>query len=126
MTTEQGVGKLRSIVLDCPDPRALADFYGQLLGAQVVSDEEDWVVLADASGRRIAFQTSPDYEPPKFPDTTGSQQIHFDVLVDDIEVAQPRALALGASLVQAETDGAFRVYRDPVGHTFCLVWLPES
>ncbi|WP_405181989.1 VOC family protein [Nocardia sp. NBC_01377] len=91
-----------------------------------VSDEEDWVVLADAWGRRIAFQTSPDYQPPKFPDTTGSQQIHFDVRVDDIEVAQPRALALGASLVQAETDGAFRVYRDPVGHTFCLVWLPES
>ncbi|MET8650118.1 MULTISPECIES: VOC family protein [Nocardia] len=126
MTTEQGVGTLRSVVLDCPDPRALADFYGHLLGARVVSDEEDWVVLADASGRRIAFQTAPNYEPPEFPDTKGSQQIHFDVLVDDIEVAQPRALALGAELIQAETDGAFRVYRDPVGHTFCLVWLPES
>lgn len=122
MASEDGVGTLRSVVLDCPEPRALAEFYRRLLGGEVVADDEDWVVLADASGRRIAFQLAPDYRPPEFPDPTGSQQFHFDVLVEDIDAAEPATLALGATLVQGETDGAFRVYRDPVGHTFCLVW----
>ncbi|MGY1946452.1 VOC family protein [Nocardia asiatica] len=71
------------------------------------------------------WRMSPQYKPPRFPDPEASQQVHLDVLVDDIAQAEPAALALGATLVQAETDGAFRVYADPVGHTFCLVWLPE-
>lgn len=85
-------------------------------------DDEDWVVLADASGASIAFQLSPDYRPPEFPDPTASQQFHFDIQVEDVEEAEPKALAIGATLIQAETDGRFRVYRDPAGHTFCLVW----
>jgi hypothetical protein len=37
-------------------------------------------------------------------------------------------LALGATRVTgAVEDGTFRVYRDPAGHTFCLVWgAPED
>ncbi|MEU8899244.1 VOC family protein [Nocardia sp. NPDC048505] len=118
-----GIGSLRSVVLDCPEPRKLAEFYAGLLGAELIEDsEDDWIVLADATGRRLAFQTAPDYRPPRFPDPQASQQIHFDVLVDDIETAQRRVLELGARLVQQDTDGAFRVYADPVGHIFCLVW----
>ncbi|MEU1960799.1 VOC family protein [Nocardia sp. NPDC019255] len=127
MASNNGVGQLRSVVLDCPEPRKLARFYQELLGGDLLEDDDDdWVVLVETSGRRIAFQTAPDYQPPRFPDPEGSQQVHFDVLVDDIEQAEPAALALGATLVQGRTDGAFRVYADPVGHTFCLVWLPEE
>ncbi|MDE1674731.1 VOC family protein [Nocardia gipuzkoensis] len=125
MAANNRVGQLRSVVLDCPEPRKLARFYRELLGGELLEDDDDWVVLVETSGRRIAFQTAPQYKPPRFPDPEASQQIHFDVLVDDIAEAEPVALALGATLVQAETDGAFRVYADPVGHTFCLVWLPE-
>jgi hypothetical protein len=32
-------------------------------------------------------------------------------------------LQLGARLLQKENDDTFRVYADPVGHPFCLVWL---
>jgi Glyoxalase-like domain len=39
------------------------------------------------------------------------------------EVAERKVLALGATRVpDADEDDAFRVYRDPVGHPFCLVW----
>lgn len=127
MTSNNAVGQLRSVVLDCPEPRELAGFYRDLLGGDLLEgDDDDWVVLVENSGRRIAFQTAPQYKPPRFPDPEASQQVHFDVLVDDIEQAEPLALALGATLVQGETDGAFRVYADPVGHTFCLVWLPDE
>ncbi|MGW4326479.1 VOC family protein [Nocardia sp. NPDC004573] len=127
MASNNGVGRLRSVVLDCPEPRKLARFYQELLGGDLLEEDDDnWVVLVETSGRRIAFQTAPQYKPPRFPDPEASQQVHFDVLVDDIEQAEPAAIALGATLVQADTDGAFRVYADLVGHTFCLVWLPDE
>jgi catechol-2,3-dioxygenase len=117
------VGQLRSVVLDCPDPSELASFYEKLLGAErLAGGDETWMVIV-AGGTRLAFQRSDDYQPPTFPDPHGSQQFHLDVLVEDIEEAEPKALALGARLVQKDNDDTFRVYADPVGHPFCLVWL---
>lgn len=118
----EGVEGLRTVVLDCPEPRELAQFYAALLGGEIIEEESDaeWVALLDPQGRRLACQLSPDYKPPKFPDPEASQQIHLDVMVRDIEVAEPAVLNLGAKLVQRTDD--FRVYTDPVGHTFCLVW----
>ena len=36
-----GVGRFDTVVLDCPDPRALAAFYAGLLGQDVVDDGDD-------------------------------------------------------------------------------------
>ncbi|MFS8100216.1 VOC family protein [Lentzea alba] len=117
------VGQLRSVVFDCPNPSELASFYEKLLGAERLAGGDDtWVVIV-ANGQRLAFQLCPDYQPPTFPDPHGSQQVHLDVLVDDVEEAEPRVLELGARLVQKDNDRWFRVYADPIGHTFCLVWL---
>jgi hypothetical protein len=47
----------------------------------------------------------------------------LDIAVTDIEEAERQVLALGASRVtDAIDEDHFRVYRDPSGHTFCLVW----
>ncbi|WP_280468377.1 VOC family protein [Nocardia cyriacigeorgica] len=118
-----GVIGLRSVVLDCPEPRRLAEFYLRILGGEILEAEsnERWVAITDPQGRRLAFQHAPEYEPPRFPDPKASQQIHLDILVDDVEVTEPAILAAGATFVQTGHD--FRVYTDPVGHTFCLVWL---
>ena len=118
------IGKLRSVVLDCRDPLGLATFYGGVLGGTVDKEEgtDTWVVLTDPQGRRLAFQYSPEHEPPRFPDPRGSQQFHLDIRVDDIDTAEREVLALGASRI-TDTDGDFfRVFRDPAGHTFCFVW----
>lgn len=117
------IGHLRSVVLDCDNPRKLADFYAELLGGTVTHEEETWVVVTDPNGRRLAFQRAPEYEPPTFPDPHGSQQFHLDVLVEDPDKAEQQVLALGATRVtNAPGEDQFRVFRDPVGHTFCLVW----
>ncbi|MEV5834410.1 VOC family protein [Nocardia sp. NPDC052112] len=124
MMPEGKVGSLRTVVLDCPDPRRLAGFYARPLGAEPTDTPDDtWVVIEEPGGRRLAFQRAPRYRPPRFPDPEASQQMHFDVLVDKIEAAEPKALPLGAQLVQADDDKQFRVNTDPVGHTFCLIWL---
>jgi predicted enzyme related to lactoylglutathione lyase len=117
------IGKLRSVVVDCRDPRRLAEFYAEVIGGVTAAEDDTWVVVTDPAGRRLAFQLSPEHEPPRFPDPRGSQQFHLDVQVDDVEDAERKVLALGATRVtDAICDDTFRVYRDPEGHTFCLVW----
>jgi catechol 2,3-dioxygenase-like lactoylglutathione lyase family enzyme len=117
------IGKLRSTVIDCRDPRALATFYAGVLGGILHEEDDTWVVLTDPTGRRLAFQLSPEHEPPQFPDPRGSQQFHLDIAVDDVDAAEREVLALGATRVTgAAKDNLFRVYRDPAGHTLCLVW----
>ncbi len=117
------IGKLETVVLDTRDPKALAGFYAELLGARIVTDKADWVSIMDEAGRKLSFQTSPEHQPPSFPDPAGSQQFHVDVRVDDVDEAERKVLDLGAIRVSdAHEDGTFRVYRDPAGHPFCLVW----
>ncbi|WP_068271865.1 VOC family protein [Aldersonia kunmingensis] len=107
-------------VLDCPDPIALAEFYAQLLGWEIVRADEEWVV-AQAPGNvaRLAFQLAPDFEPVDWP--SESVHSHLDFIVDDPAAAESWAVGLGAELVDdALEHPGFRVFRDPAGHYFCL------
>ena len=114
------VGKLRSVVIDCPDPRALAAFYAELLGLPVTYDEEDeWVVIGGGGQPRVAFQQAPDLREPRWPDPERPQQFHLDVEVDDVDAAEGKVLSLGAVRLPGEGKD-FRVYADPAGHPFCL------
>jgi catechol 2,3-dioxygenase-like lactoylglutathione lyase family enzyme len=116
------IGRLDTVVIDCPDPRALARFYCELLGMHIVHDEEGWVtVRTDSDAPSLAFQKAPDLLPPRWPDHDRPQQFHLDVRVDDIEKAEQRVLAAGAKRLDGGGE-TFRVYEDPVGHPFCLVW----
>ena len=128
-TAGVGVGRLDTVVLDCPDPRALADFYAALIGARVSeqgSSRDAWVSLEPASGGvTLAFQRARTYVAPSWPDGP-PQQLHLDVVVTDLAEAHRRVVALGATPLEPVTDPDdaetrdFRVYADPVGHPFCL------
>ncbi len=114
-------GRWHGLVIDCPDPSALADFYQRLLGMRRVQDEDGWVVIGDAPDRPgLAFQRVPEHQPPEWPDPARSQQMHLDIMVADIDEAEAEALALGATRLPGGS-GHFRVYADPAGHPFCLV-----
>jgi hypothetical protein len=115
------IGSLHSVVIDCPEPLALAEFYAELIGGRIVRRDKDWVTVEDGGGRRLAFQLAPDHQPPRWPDPAHPQQFHLDVKVDDVDAAEARVLALGATRLPGEGDD-FRVYADPAGHPFCLVW----
>jgi catechol 2,3-dioxygenase-like lactoylglutathione lyase family enzyme len=118
------IGRLETVVLDARDPHLLARFYADVLGARIETEQDDWITIADDTGRKLlSFQTSPEHQPPRFPDPAGSQQLHVDIRVDDVDEAQRRVLELGATRVNdAHEDNTFRVFRDPAGHPFCLVW----
>ncbi|MCL7494613.1 VOC family protein [Streptomyces sp. MCA2] len=112
------------VALDCPDPRALADFYAEMLGRRVeAGGDDEWVEVAGPDGRALAFQRVADYRPPQWPGQDVPQQLHldFDVPRAKIDEAERTIVALGAKLVQHD-DGQrdWRVYLDPAGHPFCL------
>ncbi len=121
-----GIARMRSVVIDCPDPSALADFYRQLVGGEITSTDDDWVVLEPESGRRLAFQLAEGFVPPTWPTGERPQQFHLDVTVEDIAEAEPAVLGIGATkheVQPGESAGEpFRVYLDPAGHPFCLCW----
>lgn len=114
------IGNLYAVVLDCPDPVSLAEFYRGILGGAIEPDGDDWIdLLLPDDGPRLSFQLSPGYVAPQWPGDDGDQQFHLDVRVEDLEVAEENLLALGARFVEAHDD--FRVYLDPAGHPFCTV-----
>jgi hypothetical protein len=115
------IGRVFSVVIDCPDPSALAAFYGEVTGLPRTKDRDDWVVIGEHPGWRIAFQRADDYVPPRWPDPAHPQQFHLDILVDDVDAAEAKVLALGARRLPGEGED-FRVFADPVGHPFCLVF----
>jgi catechol 2,3-dioxygenase-like lactoylglutathione lyase family enzyme len=112
------------VALDCPDPRALADFYAGVLDGEVKRSHDDWYELRTPDGVRIAFQRAPGYRPPQWPSADhDSQQAHVDLRVRDMESAQEQVLALGATPLDLDDSGGrdFRVFADPAGHPFCLL-----
>ncbi|HEY7225349.1 MAG TPA: VOC family protein [Micromonosporaceae bacterium] len=114
------IGQLHGIVVDCPDPSSLAAFYEQLLGMVRVQDDGDWVVIGDAPDRPgLAFARAADFKAPTWPEPAVQQQMHFDVFVDDLDVAQEQAVRIGARRLAGGGD-EFRVFADPDGHPFCL------
>ncbi|MCM2517809.1 VOC family protein [Streptomyces griseoincarnatus] len=126
------VARLRSVVLDCPDPSELAVFYAAVAGGTPVAEDEDWVVLQVPSGPRLAFQRAPGFTPPAWPAADhDSQQFHLDFDAggtwEEIDAAEEKVLALGARVLDGEDyeKKDFRVYADPAGHPFCLCRIEQ-
>ncbi|NUP36760.1 MAG: VOC family protein [Streptomyces sp.] len=118
------IGRLISVVLDCPDPAALAAFYAEVLGGEIDAEDETWVDLKREDGEDLSFQLAADHRPPAWPDPERPQQFHLDIRVPRAEMdeAEKKVLALGATLLEDDLGGSrnWRVYADPAGHPFCL------
>jgi hypothetical protein len=69
------IGRLYEVVIDCPDPRALATFYAALTGLEVTYEEDDWVTLGQGDGVRVAFRRVADHRPPQWPDPAYPQSL---------------------------------------------------
>lgn len=121
------IGRLEKTVIDCRDPRALAEFYCQVLGMRINEDMDGWVVIGSRPGlRQLAFQRAADWIPPRWPDPAYPQQMHLDIRVSDAGQAEQELLALGATRVPGERETGFRVFADPAGHPFCIVFGHHS
>jgi len=113
------IGRLEKTVLDCPDPQALAAFYAAVLGMQINEDDGDW--QKDPTAPHCSHARSGALQRGRIPGRTPKQE-HLDIRVDDVDAAERDVLAIGATRVPNEHENGFRVFTDPAGHPFCLVF----
>jgi hypothetical protein len=113
------IARFPTLVIDCPDPSALANFYGAMLDWKVEASSE-WAEVRADYGQCICFQQVEDYTPPRWPAQGVPQQMHLDVIVDDLDAGEAAVLDLGATKHEHQPGTTFRVFLDPAGHPFCL------
>ena len=113
------IARYPSTVIDCPDPGALAQFYGTMLGWKIEASP-DWAEIRADYGQCITFQQVEGYTPPVWPSQELPQQMHLDVIVDDLDGAEAAVLELGATRHPHQPGTSFRVFLDPAGHPFCI------
>jgi hypothetical protein len=117
------IARFPSLVLDCPDPKPLAAFYGALLDWRVdlPTDDREWADVRSPDGQQcLSVQPVADYRAPKWPGQEVPQQMHLDVVVEDLDSAEAAVLELGATKHEHQPGTTFRVFLDPAGHPFCL------
>jgi predicted enzyme related to lactoylglutathione lyase len=112
------IARFPSVVIDCPDPEELANFYGTMLGWKL-EVQSDWVDIR-GDGQCISFQRVEGYVAPVWPTQEIPQQMHFDVVVEDLDAAEAALLDLGATKHPHQPGTTFRVLLDPAGHPFCI------
>ena len=113
------IARFPNFVIDCPDPDALAAFYGTMLDWKIETSP-GWAEIRAEYGDCISFQQVEDYAPPQWPGQQVPQQMHLDVIVDDLDAAEAAVLELGATRHEYQPGTNFRVFLDPAGHPFCL------
>jgi hypothetical protein len=114
---------LLALVIDCADPKALAEFWAMALSREVMERNRDEFQVGDeASGTPLYFMKVPE---PKL----GKNRLHVDVLASGTmadEVA--RLVAAGASVIDIRHDqesldnpDSWTVMQDPEGNEFCII-----
>lgn len=114
-----------SVTLDCPNQEELADFYASLLGWKKQRFDEEWLaVLSPDDKICLLFQEISDYVPPVWPNEPGKQQqmthLDFAAAPADKEAVIKHALECGATLSPVQYADFYVIFKDPVGHPFCI------
>jgi hypothetical protein len=126
------IAKYALAIVDCPDPVALANFYGQITDWPINEEHTwlneagvvGWTQLKSDVGATIGFARVENYREPTWPEGDIPQQEHLDFEVDDLDVGEAEILKIGARKAEYQPGDNFRVFLDPVGHPFCLVKRP--
>jgi len=106
------------IAIDCHDPQALARFWSEALGYQVLDDDDDEVLIvppAPTPGPRLLFLKVPEGKIVK-------NRIHFDLRSDDQKAEVERLITLGAEPADVgQGEVTWVVLSDPEGNEFCIL-----
>ncbi|MDR3201598.1 MAG: VOC family protein [Bifidobacteriaceae bacterium] len=105
------------VSFDCDDARALAAWWAERTGGQIVQDMDGFflIVAPAGGGVSLGFQKVADRTP-------GKNRLHLDLHAPDRPAAVREFLDAGATLVaeQAMPDFAWTVLADPEGNQFCI------
>lgn len=106
-----------AVSMDCPDHEHLAQFYIDLLSAELTWSTRTAAGVRCGTYLLIAEKCEP-YTPPQGP---GASVLHLDLNGDhDQDVLVAHALSAGARLAEHQPDPRWTVLLDPAGHPFCI------
>jgi hypothetical protein len=110
--------RLHGVVIDSVDPAAIAQWWGDVYGADVVHQESGYSSVEHIAGMPIL---SMDFVPVPEPKTV-KNRIHWDVVAPD----QDLLVAAGARVLrEPDDDIGWTVMADPEGNEFCVFAPPE-
>ena len=115
--------RISELVIDCRDPRRLAEFWCAVLGYTVLDVEDGAIEIGPPEGfggPQPTLILSPSTDP-----RTGKPPLHIDVNPTDRDqdAELERLLALGARPVDVGQTGeeSWHCLADPEGNEFCLL-----
>ena len=121
--------RFSELVVDCRDPRQLAEFWCAVLGYEIVDDTEEGIVeiageeqTPEAMRRGIVPPTILFAVVPE--EKTVKNRLHIDLRPIDRTTAEEveRVLALGARRVDVgQGEQSWTVMADPEGNEFCVL-----
>src|ERR1700722_43239 len=88
---------LMGVMLDCPDVKALSHFYAELLGKTVTYEAGGVAMIGEEGAQPLMFQQVEQYTAPRWPDPAYPQQVHLDVTVQAVDLAERAVLDIGAT-----------------------------
>lgn len=116
---------VNSVTIDCQDPKALAEWWAQVLDWQTFTMDDD-----DDGDIWLA----PGLDPSEFPHAipflflrdpnakTVKNRLHFDLVPDDRDAEVARLEAMGATKVDiGQGEVSWVVMADPEGNEFCVL-----
>ena len=108
--------------IDCDDADAMTNFYATILNGRIMRRTAVSVSIK-AHGLLLNFRAVPDYRRPTWPSSEVPMQSHFELVVEDPNVAAKEMGRLGARMAdhQDPSDPDLLVLLDPAGHPFCLI-----
>ena len=120
--------RFTELVIDCHDPRRLADFWMALLGYEVLDERDDLIEIAawePTVEAVLALATPPTLIFVQVPESKSiKNRLHLDLSPVDNSHAEEidRALQLGATRVDVgQGEQPWEVLADPEGNEFCIL-----
>ncbi len=113
----EGVGALYAIVMDVNDLETCGKFWSQVLGADILFQDERYLRLGYKGERpTLLLQRVPERHREK-------NRVHIDLDVPDLDAAVSRVQGLGGHKLRHLNEYRFQwvVMADPDGNEFCLV-----
>ena len=111
-----------AVTIDCAphQVRAMVAFYSKLLNLELKNDADAAFPFLSGEGFSMNLQPEAGYQPPTWPEGERGQQIHLDLLVDDLAATTAYCLSIGATESPVQYGSNWHILLDPAGHPFCL------
>lgn len=123
--------KIQAVTVDAHNPKALAEFWAEVLGWSIGEDGDDigwWIERELNDPNKTGF---PDILFLKVPDSkVVKNRLHLDLRPDDQAAEVTRLESLGAKKIDigqsTDPDTTWVVMADPEGNEFCVLSARKS